>query len=124
MARIIAKKAVDTSTLGEFDVMRSHTANGGVDIQNSAEVKIHVDDGSSHVAFDFKSLHEGFTFDTHGTPSGTIDSVIVSTDGGLAYTISHMAASFDQVLADLADKRGDDDREGPARQGHDHRLEA
>ena len=64
--------------------------------------RFYVDDGPSHVAFDFKSLHESFTFDAHGTPSGTIDSVIVSTDGRRAYTISHMAASFDQVLSDLA----------------------
>jgi len=41
MATLVAKKAVDTSTLSEFSLFFSHGAQGGVDLQNTSEVKVH-----------------------------------------------------------------------------------
>jgi hypothetical protein len=102
MTNLVAKKAVDTSTLDEFAIAHSDTADGGVDFESSARVKFHVDDGSSHAAFVFKSLAHDITYDASGTPHGTVSSIDVLTDGTAAYSITRLAFTFDRVLGDLS----------------------
>lgn len=102
MATLVAKKAVDTSTLSEFSLFFSHGAQGGVDLQNTSEVKVHASNATIHAAFDFKSVGHDFTYDpVDNTPHGTIGSIGVSSDNVLAYTIADLSNSFDQFLADL-----------------------